>query len=793
MHKNRIPKKQPLHVKILVGYILLTVLVVGIIAAVWYEKCVFQEAEQEERAMLEQRCLTNSVFKSLIALLLDSEGATLWNKDDLTAYQKKDKHMSALLDNLRSLYPDSLQQSRIDTMKHLLAEKKMQVLSLAEAPSTANRMDSLLSERLPMLEQSISEHLTVLEQKDEGKNSEKKSFWQWLKPKNKRKLESNSPSGNRSIQNMRDFGNDMQETLADQKRLYRTLADSLKKRNNRLNRHIDRLINDFERDAMFRAEERLERVSSLREQAFSMICAISSVGLLCALMLYAVISRDLKSKEKYNRQREHLICKLQKTNNRNKELMNFRRMLMQTITHELRSPLTAISGNAELLEHDCNENERFRRIEAIRHSSGRMHDMLDSLLNYFRLDSGKESLAIKPFKLNSIVETLDAEFRSLAKAKNLSFILNNKTNEVVLGDKELILRIGSNLLSNAVKFTRSGTITLNTIYRDGTFSLSVEDTGTGMTEEQQERIFAPFERLGNAVTEDGFGLGLSIVANTVKLLNGSIQVESKPGKGSRFTVSMPLSKVEETTEVKKTSDQYSILSYCSVLAIDNNGMLLDMMKEMYRQSGVECDTCMTAGELTDRMRMKEYDILITDLKMPEMNGYELLELLRTSEIGNSQTIPVVAATAAGYVTEEELKGKGFAGVLYKPYSIDELFAVTENCAGQTKTKRLDFSPLLAFGDRRRTLERLISTTQSDMDGVRKAADGNDHEGLDGWVHHLRSSWTLIKAERPLSVLYEAIHKENISEDEVNAAVYAVLAQGGLITDLARKEAEQWEE
>ena len=114
--------------------------------------------------------MTITVFKSLIALLLDSEGATLWNKDDLTAYQKKDKHMSALLDNLRSLYPDSLQQSRIDTMKHLLAEKKMQVLSLAEAPSTANRMDSLLSERLPMLEQSISEHLTVLEQKDEGKN-----------------------------------------------------------------------------------------------------------------------------------------------------------------------------------------------------------------------------------------------------------------------------------------------------------------------------------------------------------------------------------------------------------------------------------------------------------------------------------------------------------------------------------------------------------------------------------------------------------------------------------------------
>lgn len=123
---------------------------------------------------------------------------------------------------------------------------------------------------------------------------------------------------------------------------------------------------------------------------------------------------------------------------------------------------------------------------------------------------------------------------------------------------------------------------------------------------------------------------------------------------------------------EKTNVGHSTLSDCSVLAIDNNGMLLDMMKEMYRQNGVDCDTCQTAGELTDLMRTKDYDLLITDLKMPEVNGYEVLELLRTSEIGNSRTIPVVAATAAGYVEKEELTGKGFAAVLYKPYSIDEL-------------------------------------------------------------------------------------------------------------------------
>ena len=186
-----------------------------------------------------------------------------------------------------------------------------------------------------------------------------------------------------------------------------------------------------------------------------------------------------------------------------------------------------------------------------------------------------------------------------------------------------------------------------------------------------------------------------------------------------------------------------------------------------KQSGVECDTCLTVNELTDLMRTKDYDLLITDLKMPEANGYEVLELLRTSEIGNSQTIPIVAATAAGYVEEEELKRKGFAAVLYKPYSIDELFAITGNCIKPKGVNNIDLSPLLAFGDKRRTLEKLVTTTQSDMEEVRKAAEVKDIEALDNWVHHLRNSWMLIKAEQPLKVLYNAIHKEKISNKELS--------------------------
>ena len=140
-----------------------------------------------------------------------------------------------------------------------------------------------------------------------------------------------------------------------------------------------------------------------------------------------------------------------------------------------------------------------------------------------------------------------------------------------------------------------------------------------------------------------------------------------------------------------------------------------------------------------------------------------------------------------------MKEKGFAAILSKPYSIDELLAVTEHCIKRNKTSRIDLSPLLAFGDKRSILEKLATTTQSDMNEVRKATEAKDMEALDNWVHHLRSSWMLIKAEQPLVMLYEAIHKDSIKDEELSEAVGAVLAQGGLIVDLARKEAERWAE
>ena len=184
-------------------------------------------------------------------------------------------------------------------------------------------------------------------------------------------------------------------------------------------------------------------------------------------------------------------------------------------------------------------------VDNIRQSSERMREMLNTLLDFFRLDNGKEQPNLSPCRISAITHILETEFMPIAMNKGLTLIVESHTDAVVLTDKERILQIGNNLLSNAIKFTDNGSVSLAADYDNGLLKLIVEDTGTGMTEDEQQRVFGAFERLSNAAAKDGFGLGLSIVQRIVAMLGGTIRLESEKGKGSRFTVEIPMQTAEE--------------------------------------------------------------------------------------------------------------------------------------------------------------------------------------------------------------------------------------------------------
>lgn len=764
--------------KILFGYVVLVAVIGSMAATLLHERKRLREIEAETVKIRSVRLDINKAHSRITGLAIRGESVVAWEEADYRDYRRHRLLTDSLLQTLKPHCREYVHPGQIDTLRHLLAEKETHLLRIMQNLDHRDERDSLLATQLPEVAKRATRVRTIRQKKKGiaglfGKKEEIRVM----------------PSAG-ELHALSDSLTAMQRKQEKEMDAY---ADSLRIRNRELNRTLNSLVSDLDRQAYLSFSKREQKTEDTRNESFSLLAVTLSVAAVLLFLSYLTIHREIKRNADEKRKREKLIEKLQETIRQNEELTREKQSIMQTITHELRSPLSAIRGYADMIASDEESSIRVRHAKTIGDASGRMAGMIDTLLNYFRLDSGKETVCSLPFRVKSIAEILETEFMPQMEKKRLAFETVNEADEVVMGDRNLILRIGSNLLSNALKFTQKGSVILITGYSDGNFMLAVDDTGTGIDKGKQNRIFKPFERLGNAATQDGFGLGLAIVRSLAELMDGSITVESVPGKGSRFTVTLPL---EKSTETERQPSSYTVthhLSGCSVLSMDNDQMILGMLHDMFEQSGVHNETCMDMGGLTEKLRGSRYDLLTTDLKMPDISGYEVLELLRSSDIGNSRTIPVLAITGSGSVTEEELKQAGFSAVLFKPFSIDELLAVAEQCIGENRTRYIDLTPLFAYGNKRHRLECLISETEKEMAGIRKAIDNADKDKIDGWIHHIRSSWMLIRAEQPLQELYEAIH-ENRTMEEIQARAGNVLLQGEKIIRLAKKEIEKtkWE-
>lgn len=570
-------------------------------------------------------------------------------------------------------------------------------------------------------------------------------------------------------------------------------VDSLTQRNAELNHQLHGLICQIDRKVQTDLQKRETEIIAMREQSYIQIGGLTGFVLLLLVISYIIIHQNANHIKRYKREMTNLIKQLRQSARQNEALIASRKKVVHTITHELRTPLTAIIGYAGLMQKNYDTDKNGIYIQNIQQSSDRMREMLNILLNFFRLDSGKEQFVISTCRISAITHILETEFMPIAMNKGLTLTISNQTEAIVLTDKERILQIGNNLLSNAIKFTDSGGVSLITDYEDCMLKITVEDTGTGMTKEEQQLVFGAFERLSNSATKDGFGLGLSIVQHIVKMLGGTIRLESEKGKGSRFTVKIPVNIAEELPEqVNKTRIHHNHIFH-DVIAIDNDEVLLLMLKEMYNQEGIHCDTCTDAAELVEMIRRKEYSLLLTDLNMSNINGFDLLELLRSSNVGNSKTIPVVVTTASGSCSKEELIEHGFAGCLFKPFSILELMDVSDNCAvKEVRSEKPDFSTLLSYGNESVMLKKLITETEKEMLAIREAEQKKDFQELEALIHHLRSSWEILRADQPLKVLYRLLHGEGTPDNEaLSHAVDGVLEKGAEIIRLSKEERRKY--
>nr|WP_306562258.1 ATP-binding protein [Bacteroides intestinalis] len=756
------------------GYLLISLLI-GCIAYVWHSEWQdIEKLEYDNWQIDKLRKDINTIQIQLIEFSLLGETVLEWDDEDLEYYHTRRMAMDSMLCRFKVTYP----AERIDSVRHLLEDKERQMHQIVQVLEQQQAINKKINRQIPVIVQKSAQ--------EQPKKPKRKGFLGIFGKKEEAK-----PAITTTM--LCSLNRNMIAEQQGQNHRLSEYADSLATRNAELNRQLQGLI--FQIDGKIQADlqKREAEIVFMRERSFIQIGGLTGFVLLLLIISYIIIHRNTNRIKRYKRETTNLIKQLQQAVEKNEALIASRKKAVHTIIHELRTPLTAITGYAGLMQKDCNTDKIKVYVRNIRQSSDRMREMLNTLLSFFRLDNGKEQPNISPCRISAITHILETEFTPIAMDKGLALTITNQTDAVVLTDKERILQIGNNLLSNAIKFTENGSVSLTTDYNNGVLTLIVEDTGTGMIEEEQQRVFVAFERLANATAKDGFGLGLSIVQRIVSMLGGTIRLESEKGKGSRFTVEIPMQTAEELPERINQARIHHDRAFHDIIAIDNDEVLLLMLKEMYTQEGIHCDICTDAAELMEMIRKKEYSLLLTDLNMPEINGFELLELLRTSNVGNSKTIPVVVTTASGNCSKEELMERGFSGCLLKPFSISELMEVSDKCAMQgNRNEKPDFTSLLSYGNEAVMLEKLITETEKEMQSVRNAERRKDLQELDALTHHLHSSWEILRADQPLRELYKLLHSEGTSNNEaIHNAVTAVLDKGSEIILLAKEERRKY--
>ena len=645
-----------------------------------------------------------------------------WTDDDVSLYNTKLSEADTLLDRLGSFYP----AAKTDSMKYVLHEKGRLLIRIHETTVKRSENENRLTKNRPV---TVKDSVTTIMHRT-GHIFRSSSEEVTSKTKDRTVF---VPSVNQAVM--------MEQAIYGMELC--ALNDSLSDVNRWLDVNMRRILNADIKTAE-REQERLQAKASYIGHATFMW------GMALLFIVFA-----LNIGNSYRRAR--VMKKLENESDKNKRLIENRRRMMYSIVHDLRTPLGIIIGYNDMEKRAPQKNDKF--ISEISRATSQLKSMIDHMLDYFRLESERIELDCKNFNLIELQNDLINTFKMRAEDKRIDFVTPELQDKMLYGDCEKIRHIVTNLLDNAFKFTKEGKVCFRMSYPDnGNLYIEVKDTGIGIKPKDQEKIFEAFTKMPNAEAKglDGLGIGLSIVKLLVDLMKGKITFRPEE-KGSCFEVVIPIAgAVSEETPQPADAKKAVEVDKC-VLVIDDNDHWLEMTKTMLEDNGIACDTCNDSAQVFTMMRDKEYSLVITDMKMPGLNGLELLKLMRKSRVGNSQSVPVVVSTSSGEETREELIAEGFDECLFKDFNTEELVKLVNRWIQEkTGTVSPDFRRL-----RKTTADSLIEDTEKSMANIHQFAKERNLEKVGWWAHHLRGSWVLYR----VGVLLDPIVEAAIKKDE----------------------------
>lgn len=819
--------------KIVIGYILLVGLLIGAFTYTMQQMNLLTTPTSLRDQLDHRRHITHRIISQLYDA--ESIGQTLrtGKLNEYYHYLKAMKEVNASIDTLETILTDTLQQARLDTVRTLLQNKQWNMYAVLEAMRNTptdqiyqEQLDSLIAQQDSLLSTPHIRRKVITHHNSYTIHHKKKGFF-------KRLADVFAPGKEDSTQVSNVIQEEYTDTLDEvyspidtissmitgiQHKVFQTRQKETEMLNTRisslrvigsgLSQRVNQLLENIEHDEQEAARTKLMQEEEIRKEAAETMAKIAIAAFVLVLVFSIVIARDITRNNHYRRE-------LEKAKSYAENLLVAREKLMLTITHDIKAPAGSIIGYIDLLIRLVNDRRQQFYLSNMKSSAQHLLALVTSLLDYHRLEAGKMDLHPVAFNPHELLTDIYNSFLPLAEKKQLQLDFKEKLPETLTleGDPFRIRQIVENLLSNALKFTAAGGITLQAEYHGNQFVFCVSDTGCGMTASEQERIFKEFTRLSSAQGQEGFGLGLSITRKLVELLLGRIDIESAPGKGSTFKVSMPLPSISPKPAPGSKEPAITLPKiHLRIAIIDDDRIQMHLTEAMLHNAAeevkgfkVEAVCCEQPEELIEQLKNRTFDLVFTDIQMPAMNGFELLHHLRNQNFAQAQSIPVIAITARGDMNENDFQQKGFAGMLQKPFNQSELKKVVKNALNHLTVsdnipdtlpvqkdthetsphtdQPYNFSPLTAFSEddpeaAKEILRTFAQETQKNMEKLQTAISNKDMEALCATAHKMLPTFLMIEAQKAIPMLkwLEQQRGTQTYTPEAEQAAEAVIAE-----------------
>ena len=780
--------KRHITAKVLISYLMLLVL------AISAGYIIYSEINSLSRVQGTNTTENNMVFRigRLLTLLYESESfarsAIQSTKEEpYTTYLEKNEGITIVIDSLKMSVRDKNQKTLLDSVKLLLDQKVTNITELRQIrndKATDIALDRAI-EKFYTIEQTLGRltledfvpNPSVLDRDKRNLLMEQINIYNRYIPR-----DSSNTVDEEVLDSMVSASRSMLEKIRQEtarRRLSAAVKENLLLQNDlNTSQQLRQILATLESEILTNISTANEQREAVLNRSVSVLTWAAVIGVVLVILFSLLILNDFLKSQQYREQ-------LEKANKVTQSLLRGREQLISMVSHDLRTPLNTILGYTELMAESIRSPREAYYAGKIKTASNYVTKLVDDLLDYTKIEADKVAIEPVPFDLNQVIKDTAEGIKAIFPDKpvELRYDFRDHLPGQLISDPYRVKQILSNLLGNAYKFTERGSVTVTTAL-DTTANkirVSVTDTGIGISPKKHPLIFQEFTQADRSHEKKfgGSGLGLFISWKLAQLLNGNLTLESEEGRGSSFTLELPALFSTEKRARTKARTKPKDLTQRSVIIIDDDTLLLQMLEDWLTTKKARVTSFRSASEALSHIAEIDYDLIITDIQLPGMNGFRFLELLKSDPSYGYTNQPVIAVSGRKDLDPDKYLDNGFSAFILKPYNPSHLIEVINGILtgeghpdtgniNKPKNRILPSESLYRLDDLyafmghddqaiNELIENLLSTTESDLIMWSELILKKDYQGISDLAHRMKTMFRQIHAGQIVHLLEQAEH------------------------------------